>query len=366
MAVSFGSRFWFYARRALWIVIAWVTISIFIFLYEYITLVENDGLPADYDFKAQFFAQLIVSVSASLLGGIFTVNLMEHWLRRYAFWKALTLIFVAFTLIGMIVGALGILYLKGEQMGLSMTDSRVFQDFYTMYSTSLFIKNYVVWLFIVLLTLVFLMVNDKYGPGVFQDYLLGRYFHPKKESRIFMFADIRNATGIAEELGEARYFHLLKDFFRDIAPAVVETNGEVYQYVGDEVVISWKMKAGTKNANALVCFYRMKELIESKKAKYEGHYGVVPDFKVGFHCGRVMVGELGLIKRDIAFSGDVLNTAARIQAQCNGLGVDLLASEFFLQNLDTLPEGLQAENLGAFPLKGKKEPVSLITFRNEN
>lgn len=108
------------------------------------------------------------------------------------------------------------------------------------------------------MTLIILMVNDKYGPGVFKDFLLGRYFHPKKEERIFMFIDIRSATTIAEGIGEEKYFNFLKDFFRDITPAIIYTRGEIYQYVGDEMVVSWKLKNGLYKVNVLRCYFEMK------------------------------------------------------------------------------------------------------------
>ena len=364
--MKLGPRWGFYSRRAIWIIIIWVSISLVIFLFEYITLLENDAIPADYDLKSRLTAQLLVSLTASLIGGTFTVNLMEYWLRRYAFWKALLFIFLAFTAVGLIAGTLGSIFLKSRQLGVSMWDPSVYDGIMWIYSSSIYIKNYIIWLSIVLITLVFLMVNDRFGPGVFRDYLKGKYFHPKNESRIFMFADIRNATGIAEELGEERYFGLLKQFFRDITSALVETRGEVYQYVGDEVVITWKPKKGKQNANALRCFYRMKNLLHARAERYKERFGVVPDFKVGYHCGEVMVGELGVIKRDIAFSGDVLNTAARIQAQCNALDVDILASATFVDLMGDLPDELKAISLGNFPLKGKKEEVALFTFRNDN
>ena len=46
-------------------------------------------------------------------------------------------------------------------------------------------------------------------------------------------------------------------------------------------------------------------------------YGVVPEFKAGFHVGFATVGEIGVLKKIIAFSGDVLNTTSRIQSNCN-------------------------------------------------
>ena len=359
-------QYYFYARRAIWVLLAWVLVSNLLFFYEYSILASYEVFSTDYDFVSNFIANLIIATSAGLLGGTLTIHLMERALRKYSFLKAVVIILVIYTLASFIVSGAGAIYLKGQTLNLPYFDEDVLEETYFFFSSWMFIKNYFIWLGIVLLTLVVLMVNDRFGPGVFPDYLMGKYFLPKKERRIFMFADIRDATTIAEGLGEARYFNLLKDFFRDIAPAVLHTYGEVYQYVGDEVVISWKMKRGLKNANSLRCFYLMQELIAGKAEKYTEKYDLVPEFKVGYHCGSVMSGELGLIKRDIAFSGDVLNTAARIQGQCNAMGVDILASKEFVQLNTTLPEGLETVDLGAHPLKGKAESIGLVTFRNNN
>ncbi len=351
-----------YIRKSLSIFAIWVLINTGIFLLEYFSLVTNQYLTSDYDFKSAFIANAVVSVSAGLVGGFFTLHLMEYWLRKYAFWKALLLITLAYTATALVVSFLGASYAISSQYGLPMFHEDVLEDVVIFYGSWMFWKNFIIWLFIVVITLIALMVNDKYGPGVFKDYLLGRYFHPKNERRIFMFADIRDATTIAENLGEQRYFNLLKDFFRHIAPAVIQTRGEVYQYVGDEVVISWKMKPGLKNGNAIRCFYIMKELIGQKEEYYIKEYGQCPEFKVGFHFGTVMVGELGQIKRDIAFSGDVLNTSARIQAKCNEFGVDILASSDFADVAYQLPEGIRVERLGNIMLKGKKEETGLVTY----
>lgn len=355
-------RFWFYVRRAVWIFITWVVISNFIFFYDYITLVSQNALGADYDFTSSFTAYLLVSVCASFIGGVFSVNLMEYWLRKYAMWKALLLIIVVYTLVAVFVGSIGSLYINSENMELPMFHPDVVEELPFFYGKAIFIKNYFVWLFIVLSTLILALVNDKYGPGVFPDYLMGRYFKPKKERRIFMFADIKNATGIAETLGEEKYFNFLKDFFKDVAPAIVQTRGEIYQYVGDEIVVSWKMKWGLKNANALQCFYSMQALIAKNSDRYLRKYNLIPKFKVGYHFGSVMVGEIGQVKREIAFSGDVLNTTARIVALCNDLGVEILASKEFADVAYELPEGVSIEEVGMEELRGKVKKMALVTY----
>ena len=291
---------------------------------------------------------------------------MEYWLRRYAFWKALTLIVIVYTVVSLFLGALGSLYLTGQEMDLPIFHEEVVEELFLFFGKAIFLKNYIIWLIIVLVTLIVLMVNDKYGPGVFPDYLKGKYFQPKRERRIFMFADIKDATTIAEILGEEKYFNFLKDFFKYITPAIIETKGEVYQYVGDEIVVSWKMKKGLDQGNALSCYYKMNALLKLRSAYFMERYQCHPQFKVGYHFGAVMVGEIGQIKREIAFSGDVLNTTSRIQAKCNELGVAILASEEFLKINYAIPPGISAENLGKQSLKGKAKAIVLVTFRNDS
>lgn len=91
-------------------------------------------------------------------------------------------------------------------------------------------------------------------------------------------------------------------------------------------MVTWKLKNGLYKINVLRCFFEMKRLIQKRK-KYIEKYGTYPDFKVGAHYGQVMTGEVGIIKREIAFSGDTLNTAYRIQAMCNANNVDILLSK---------------------------------------
>ncbi len=52
----------------------------------------------------------------------------------------------------------------------------------------------------------------------------------------------------------------------------------------------------------------------------------MPEFKAGFHIGKVITAEIGVIKKDIIFTGDVLNTTARIQGLSNTYEVDMITS----------------------------------------
>jgi adenylate cyclase len=122
------------------------------------------------------------------------------------------------------------------------------------------------------------------------------------------------------------------------------------------------MGNGIEQANCLNCFFEIQKKFLQKKQTYINKYGLLPEFKAGLHYGHVMAGEVGVVKRDIAFSGDVLNTTARIQEKCNELGVDILLSQRLLDKL-TLPVNLfNPKKMGDINLRGKQETVALYTI----
>ncbi|MCJ7467560.1 MAG: adenylate/guanylate cyclase domain-containing protein [Maribacter sp.] len=186
---------------------------------------------------------------------------------------------------------------------------------------------------------------------------MGKYFHPKSEERIFMFLDLKGSTSIAEKLGERQYFHFLRKVFSDVTPVLLDTKAEVYQYVGDEIVVSWNLKNGLKNLNCIRCFQNIMQLLKDLRPSYIDQFKAVPEFKAGLHVGRAIIGEIGVIKRDIAYSGDVLNTTARIQSKCNELGASLLISENLLNHFPK--NHLSFRSMGKFELRGKSEALSL-------
>ena len=91
-----------------------------------------------------------------------------------------------------------------------------------------------------------------------------------------MFLDMKDSTTIAEHLGHLKYFHFLKHYYASISSPLIDYSGELYQYVGDEMVVSWTLKEGVKNANCLHCFFAMKEALTKMKTEFESSYGFIP------------------------------------------------------------------------------------------
>jgi adenylate cyclase len=173
---------------------------------------------------------------------------------------------------------------------------------------------------------------------------------------------MKSSTTIAEKLGHVRYYQLLNDYYADITEAIIQTSGEIYQYVGDEVVVSWKMKNGLEYNNCLKCFFTIKDIFKTRSKEYIDAYGVVPGFKAGIHYGMVTTGEIGVVKKEIIFTGDVLNTTARIQSLCNAHKVDILVSNDLLSKLKT-GDHYKLREIGECELRGKDEKVILQTLK---
>jgi adenylate cyclase len=203
-------------------------------------------------------------------------------------------------------------------------------------------------------------INLKFGPGNLFKLLLGRFHKPQRDRRIFMFLDLRSSTGIAEKLGHIKVSRLLQDCFTDLS-VVRNYKAEIYQYVGDEVVLSWSISNGLENLNCIKAYFSFQHLLESRSDFYKKKYGLVPFFKAGLNVGDVTIAEVGQIKREIAFHGDTLNTASRIEGMCNEYEKDLLLSQALKELIEERKE-LKIHMVGEVQLRGKSEPLKIYSI----
>ncbi|HWA82297.1 MAG TPA: adenylate/guanylate cyclase domain-containing protein [Fimbriimonadaceae bacterium] len=218
--------------------------------------------------------------------------------------------------------------------------------------------------FLVALAILFTVeLARRIGPRRIVSLMLGRYRNPVEESRLFLLVDLRGSTTLAERLGTVEYSAFLREFFEDLTEPVLDTGGDVVEYVGDEAVVSWpfRNRPGLRARNAmagLTCFLRFRARISGRTGQYIQRFGLVPEFKGALHAGPVVATEVGQLKTQLVFHGDALNTSARILAECNGYKADLLISETVLPYLGETP-GVPIEDLGKVSLRGKVEPVGL-------
>ena len=206
-------------------------------------------------------------------------------------------------------------------------------------------------------------VMKKVGRGNFKNWIFGMMNKPREDERIFMFIDMKSSTHIAEKLSHEKFSHLVQDIFNDMA-IVDNYEGEIYQYMGDGAIISWSLKKGLKNNNFLKAFYGFAKLITKREDYYHRKYGLIPKFKAGVHVGKVMVLQVGRIRRDISYNGDTLNTTARIESMCNEYNKSLLISGD-LYNMIHPKDGYYFREVGNIRLKGKRKLVDIYNVREK-
>jgi adenylate cyclase len=210
------------------------------------------------------------------------------------------------------------------------------------------------------LLVFFLQVNHLLGEGVLWKFVCGKYHKPREEERIFMFLDMKSSTTIAEQLGHVRFYILLDELFHEVSQPVLQTKAEIYQYVGDEVVLTWKVKDGLENMNCLKAFFLFRENLRRNAGHYLESFGVKPEFKAGLHFGKVVSAQIGDLKREIVYNGDVLNTTARIQNECNKYQRDCLISGMLMSQLKHT-NGFQWERIDTVTLRGKETEMELFS-----
>jgi adenylate cyclase len=204
-------------------------------------------------------------------------------------------------------------------------------------------------------------VNSLLGQNVLINFITGRYYAPRLESRVFLLIDMEGSTGFAERLGPLAFHRLVKRFIDDLTQPIVAARGEIHRYIGDELIATWKIEEGITDGRCITACFAAIDQLARRASDYEREFGAAVTVRVGLHCGPVVTGEMGSVKREIVFLGDTVNTAARIQELCRQTGDRVLASADLIDRLD-LPAGIAKRSLGDLRLRGKGADLALYAL----
>lgn len=343
------------------ITIIWQILAVSYVWYMHSFIETLTSAAHNFDLSKSIFYTFLAATFAGLVVGSLEVFFLKNMFRRKPFFISVMCKSFLYFLLLVIIFYMMFVFYSSNLESFTSNNQNIFQVTYRIFMSSSIVFDLIFWIIVMILTFIFFQFSEKFGPGGLSGYIFGKYHRPHKETRIFMFLDIRGSTSIAEKLSHVRYFNFLNDFFTDVADSVVFFKGEIYQYVGDEVVVSWKLDEGLKNANFVRCFFDIKSRINRRKETYQEKYGVCPQFKAGFYHGEVTAGEIGAVKKEVVFSGDVLNTGARIQEKCNLYEVDNLIQKGLLKFVD-FPEKISCSKIDSLRLKGKSGDIELYTL----
>ncbi len=214
--------------------------------------------------------------------------------------------------------------------------------------------------FITSVSILIVQVEEFIGRRFFLGFVLGWYDKPRVQERVVLSMDLVGSSALNERLGDMKYFRFLKTTHSLMTDAVLRHDAEIHKYVGDEVIFTWTMKAGVQNANCIAMFFDIQERLEAHRARMMRDFGAAPVFRGGLHGGRVIVAQVGHIKRVIDFSGDVMNTTSRAQSMAKNLKVELMVTQELLDRIPDVEEHYTIGQAVPMRVKGGKR---LLTVR---
>jgi adenylate cyclase len=347
-------------KLILTIAVSWTIIDFIIFIIRFAT----DTYTPKYEntnagsIKTILLRELNVFIF-SLIIGYFLISVLRNFLRYIPLWlnlsvKTLLLVVVAIAMNFFIYFTYSLLI---EQQPVVEAFNKFIVN---TFSSKWLLEKMPEWFLLFILTQLALEINHNYSQGVFFNIIVGKYLHPRDEKRIIMFIDLKDSTPIAEKLGHTEYFKFIRDVIYCMSAGIAEYDGRVYQYIGDEIVAWWPHTAANarKCVNALI---EARKILNKNGEVFKRGYNIIPEYKVGIHTGNVTVGQVGITKKDLVISGDVINTAARIRSACTELNQKFLVSKEFIELLNM--KDWQSESQGMVDLKGKNESIELFALK---
>lgn len=341
---------WVLLIAACWTIIDAVRFSIFIWIDKSI---EYTFIPVTFWLVLLQF--LIVFIFSMFMGYLIVIRFKKNF-RNLPLWigvilKTFILYSIQFLLYSVLFfGIYFFIYGHSIQQTHEEYVAYFFRTYYLL-------NNSGTWILLFIITQMVVEINEKYSPGLFRDILAGKYLEPREEEKIIMFIDLKDSTSIAEQLGHKKYFLFIKDFIYHVSKSILKCGADIYQYVGDEVVLSWPA-TDANHKRAIMALLEVRKELQTNSAYYRNNYGTVPDFRAGIHTGNVMIGEIGIVKKDLAMSGDNMNITARIKNMVTDLNKKYIATKDFVDA--TGLKDFQAESAGIVELKGKENGVELF------
>jgi adenylate cyclase len=289
-------------------------------------------------------------IIATTVGGylIFVRDgVLRGWMRRWRFTPSLLLNSAVLATIFLVGRGLGQVISAGDPAEFAES----FRDDHIVYAALFFVGLSVILIFVV-------QMNRMIGPNVLRYFVMGSYHRPRDENRVFLFLDLEGSTHLAEELGSSRYYALLRRFVDDLTAPVLEACGQIYQYAGDEVLVTWSEEDALEDGNCVRCYFDILDAIDAAAPAYQRDFGTLPRVRAGVHGGRVIAGELGDIKQEIVYVGDALNVTARLEDYAKREKLGLVVSDELLARLE-LPPGLVAEPRGHIEVRGRRAGLAV-------
>jgi adenylate cyclase len=176
----------------------------------------------------------------------------------------------------------------------------------------------------------------------------------QREVSVF-FADIRGFTRISEQLSPEALMQMLNSYLSVIADAVVQHDGIVNKFVGDNIMAVWNAPQSQPDHALLAVKAAWEAQQKLAELRQRDNRPLPVQFGIGINTGVAVAGNVGSAGRsEYTVIGDSVNIASRICSSTPGDEV-WIGAETYNQTKDYI----ETEKLEPQSVKGKAAPITL-------
>lgn len=193
--------------------------------------------------------------------------------------------------------------------------------------------------------------------------ITGRYRRPVIENRVFMFLDMKDSTSLVTSLGALKTRELISKLFYDISQPITDHGGEIYRYTGDGLVATWSYRNEQDLGFLVDVVDDVIRAVSDRSEEYLLRFDHQPEFRVGMHCGGIVISEEGDLKRAIGYYGETIHIAARLEQETKIRNRNVLLSSELAMHMPDRQNRLKA--MGCCSLQGINRPIEIYELETE-
>ena len=185
-----------------------------------------------------------------------------------------------------------------------------------------------------------------------------------------LFSDVRSFTTFSENHEPEEVVTALNEFLSAMTDVIMEWDGTLDKFVGDEIMAFWGAPVAQENHAELAvrCALGMMKRLSELQQKWQREGRQPLDIGIGINSGEMVVGNIGSEskKMDYTVIGDAVNLGARVEALTRNYDAHIIITEFTCHKISHLlsdenqednRSNLHATRLDEVKVKGKDKAV---------
>ncbi len=170
---------------------------------------------------------------------------------------------------------------------------------------------------------------------------------------VCLFTDAVGYTSLSEKMAPLDLHRFMQRYFKSIFEPVLREGGIVSQIAGDGMLAIWTTTGPDREIRHRACVAALDiARVVDRFNRSAGPWRL--PIRIGLHAGQMFLGNVGTTDHyEYRPSGDIVNTASRIENLNKALGTVKLISREVLHRLD----GFLTREVGEFLVTGKSKPV---------